>query len=526
MTMAPPNTNSSEVLERVRAFTQQYGWQALDLAAHAAFPWTLTTDLIYCLRETFLPECPWYAAADVLLSGLCRWVGHDLFEMEPATRQYLLQRLRDRFTAERVYEVERFMVAYLRHRLKQEEPSERALMLGEKPHWTSLACLRPGEAREAIQQTLQQIALADVNSKDRFRLAALVESYGDFLADQGFQPILVEWADRLAEGQPIDATAAIAAQLVNAGFQARMVEFEVATIQFGLDNTVESLEAEGLQPFEFETVTVDEWGEVLAREPRQGLQFVEPLAAGVPPLEMVAILSGEFNMGSPESEHKRYDDEGPQHQVHVAPFFISKYPITQAQWRVVTQWPQQELELSPDPSHFKGDNRPVEQVNWYEAVEFCRRLSEVTGRTYRLPTEAEWEYACRADTTTPFAFGATITTELANYDGSVYRQEKKGKSRGETTDVGSFPPNGFGLCDMHGNVWEWCQDHWHEKYEGAPTDGSAWLTNNDNTRRVIRGGSWISTPRDCRSASRVRDYPDVRNGLDGFRVVCVAPRTL
>ena len=528
--MTSTTQSSSKITEQqIRAFEQRYGPLATDLAAHAAFPLTLTTDLVYCLRETFLPQCPWYAAADVLLSGLCTVVGYDLYEMEAVTRRYLLSRLRDRFGESQVYEVERFMVAYLRHRIKLED-SDRPLILGEKPNWTSLACLRPGDARDEIQQTLQQLTLTDTDPRERdprerFRLAALVESYGDFLADQGFQPLLVEWADRVAEGEPIDETADLAARLVKAGFGVRLIEFEVATITFDPATVDKAKPNDTLQSFEFETVIVDDRGKVVLSQTRQAFYFVE-LLEGVPSLELVAIPSGEFMMGSPVDEPERYDDESPQHQVSLPPFFISKYPITQAQWRSVAKLPQQERELTLDPANFKGDERPVEQVSWYEAVEFCRRLSEQTGRNYRLPTEAEWEYACRAGTTTPFSFGETITTELANYDGSVYRREAAGEERGQTTPVGQFLPNAFGLYDMHGNVEEWCLDHWHSNYEEAPMDGSAWLTDHNDARRVRRGGSWVINPRYCRSAVRFSYIPGDRELQYRFSGCLRGPRTL
>ncbi|MCZ8162317.1 MAG: formylglycine-generating enzyme family protein, partial [Microcystis sp. LE19-196.1B] len=161
--------------------------------------------------------------------------------------------------------------------------------------------------------------------------------------------------------------------------------------------------------------------------------------------------------------------------------------------------------------------------------EFCARLSKLTGREYRLPSEAEWEYACRAGTTTPFYFGETITGELANYRASgTYAGEPKGEDREQTTPVGQFPPNAFGLYDMHGNVWEWCADTWHDNYDGAPTDGSACIENGDDNRSPLRGGSWFYDPLYCRSADRDypyyyrRDYPY----YSGFRVVCGAGRTL
>jgi formylglycine-generating enzyme required for sulfatase activity len=252
---------------------------------------------------------------------------------------------------------------------------------------------------------------------------------------------------------------------------------------------------------------------------------------------------------------------------------MSQTPITQAQWRVVASRTDLKVEkdLNPDPSHFKDPpkpslereasdsppfegarggsptrwDRPVERVNWYDAVEFCARLSKLTGKEYRLPSEAEWEYACRAGTTTPFYFGETITGELANYDArKTYADEPKGEYRRQTTPVGQFPPNAFGLYDMHGNVWEWCLDPWHKNYQGEPPrDGSVWDEDNNDNRyqnllistkklltdkrdRVLRGGSWNHNPRNCRSANRNWNNPDNRYYSNvGFRVVCRFPRT-
>jgi len=241
-------------------------------------------------------------------------------------------------------------------------------------------------------------------------------------------------------------------------------------------------------------------------------------------LEMMLIPGGTFIMGSPKEEENSMDSERPQHEVTIEPFFMGKYQVTQAQWRFVAQLPQVNRELEQDPSHFKGDNRPVEQVSWEDAVEFCDRLSQYTGRTYRLPSEAEWEYACRAGSAKPFAFGDTITTNEVNYDGNyTYGNAPKGEYRGRTTPVGTFQPNAFGLYDMHGNVWEWCQDSWHSNYKGAPTDGSAWLDNEESSnRKLLRGGSWFNYPANCRSAFRYDNDLDYRIGNFGFRVVCSA----
>jgi formylglycine-generating enzyme required for sulfatase activity len=268
--------------------------------------------------------------------------------------------------------------------------------------------------------------------------------------------------------------------------------------------------------------------------------FGEPLHKSpkfiIKPINMVLILGGTFQMGSPETELDRYEVESPQHLVTVPAFFMSEYPITKAHWLAVAQMPQIEIKLEDAPSYFKnGTDTPVENINWFEAVEFCARLSWHSGRIYRLPTEAEWEYACRAGSTTPFHFGETITTDLANYRGvddenlnwsGFYGKGTKGIYRQETTPVDTFLPNAFGLYDMHGNVWEWCLDHWHDDYQGAPIDGSAWISGDDNAGRVLRGGSWDLNPRYCRSATRNYDSPDDRSSALGFRVVCEIPRTL
>jgi formylglycine-generating enzyme required for sulfatase activity len=292
----------------------------------------------------------------------------------------------------------------------------------------------------------------------------------------------------------------------------------------------------------------------LLREPRLTQGFRELLGADgeAEALTLLWIPPGRFWMGSPETEPERRDAEGPQHLVQLQGFFISQTPITQAQWREVALWQERPGEewgrkLKPDPSRFqsKGEKannevrllegesntnqRPVENVNWREAMEFCHRLSQRTHRTYTLPSEAQWEYACRAATKTPFCFGDTISPELANYDGNDrYVQGPEGICRKQTTPVGMFPANAWGLQDMHGNLYEWCLDEWHGNYDGAPVDGRAWLdgkeggksTENEKSR-LLRGGSWFDLPGGCRSAYRGWSLPGYRNGYIGFRVCCL-----
>uniref|UniRef100_B8HXC1 Uncharacterized protein n=1 Tax=Cyanothece sp. (strain PCC 7425 / ATCC 29141) TaxID=395961 RepID=B8HXC1_CYAP4 len=251
-------------------------------------------------------------------------------------------------------------------------------------------------------------------------------------------------------------------------------------------------------------------------------------------LSLVKIPGGEFLMGSSPGEEERdlYKDNNPelegvdvekQHLVTVQPFAMSQSPITQAQWRFVAALPRIDRDLEPDLANFKGNDLPIEVVSWNDAIEFCSRLSQYTGKTYRLPSEAEWEYACRAGTRTPFHFGGTLSADLANYDGNyTYGEGVIGEYRQRTNDIGSFGVvNAFGLSDMHGNVWEWCRDVWHPSYEGALTDGSAWTSDGDDRYRVVRGGSWFSFPGSCRSAYRDFKPPTYRINYIGFRVVCV-----
>jgi formylglycine-generating enzyme required for sulfatase activity len=195
-------------------------------------------------------------------------------------------------------------------------------------------------------------------------------------------------------------------------------------------------------------------------------------------LDIVYIPAGSFMMGLPENEERSdpraAEQQRPQHSVTLSAFHIGKYPITQAQYQSI---------MGENPSCFRGDNRPVETVPWYKAKEFCQKLSSKTGKIYTLPSESQWEFACRARTTTLFYFGDNFTTDLANY------------SLQETAVVGQFPPNAFGLYDMHGNITEWCEDTWHVNYEGAPTDGRPWVDDlpnwcfSDYYYHVLRGFS-------------------------------------
>lgn len=282
--------------------------------------------------------------------------------------------------------------------------------------------------------------------------------------------------------------------------------------------------------FQFETVHLDALGHEIKRQKLTAQCFNEILLGGVA-LEMVSLPEGTAYLGSPKTESRRSPDECEPYLSAFKSFFMGKFPVTQAQWNAVALLPKVKHSLFPDVAMFQGSNRPVEQVTWFEAVEFCTRLSELSGKVYRLPTAAEWEYACRAGTQTPFHFGQTLTTDVANYWGNDrrdgnrrqrhqyqrqysgrYGQGPEGQARRTTTEIGCFNiANAFGLCDMHGNVWEWCNDN--------SADSSASQSARASDQRPIKGGSWESPPSACRSAFSLLCSSGHRSETFGFRVV-------
>jgi eukaryotic-like serine/threonine-protein kinase len=278
-----------------------------------------------------------------------------------------------------------------------------------------------------------------------------------------------------------------------------------------------------LRSFSFETAELDRSGTEVSRKNGQANCFIIELGDGVT-LEMVEIPGGSFMMGAPATEVDRNRHEDPPHRVDVQSFWMGKFEITQKQWLAVMG------QFRSEPG-FRGDGLPADNVSWNGAQEFLRILNRKLrlhniGRQYqyRLPSEAEWEYAARAGTTTPFAFGETITPKIANYD-SVYPyvDAPRGAPKRKTVEVGSLGvANAFGLFDMHGNVSEWCEDVFHKDYNEAPTDGSAWLSGGYPNDRILRGGSWSSRGSDCRSAKRRWSSPDSLSYLYGFRVVVSA----
>ncbi len=542
------------------------------LACHAALPLVLTPELLNFLRVQFLRgEVPWVAEVDLLLSDLCRQVGYELYAMDTAVRAYLLEEMKRELGNERMKEVARLLISYVKH-LYQNNPyiSPKELQVQQ---WAAMVYIEPETAAREIAQDFQSTAIGRslVNRAEIARLAKITQELAPQLNSYAE---LVRYAELVSQVLT-DASGVEESELrrsysvagVELSVPEELMPPKILTAGLGLQSIVEtsspnsipgfpplqtfqfriptiSLEEEtetpadiSLQTFAFEVATIElkksgffgrDTELIIHRQQQQNQYFSEDLENGIL-LQMVKIPGGTFTMGAPKDEKGSSDSERPQHLVKVPTFFIGKYQVTQAQWRAVAVLPKVNHDLEPEPSYFKRDRLPVEKVSWYDAVEFCARLSNYTRREYRLASEAEWEYACRAGTATPFHFGKTITNELANYRArETYASESEGKYRKSTTSVGIFPANAFGLHDMHGNIWEWCLDDLHDNYENAPTDGSAWFNDDNNLfqkshRAVLRGGSWDFNPVYCRSAYRNNLYQSGRNlvlNSIGFRVVC------
>ncbi|MEL7038276.1 MAG: formylglycine-generating enzyme family protein [Cyanobacteria bacterium J06592_8] len=503
------STSPKTAQKRVEIFRATASRTARQLAGlMAATPVSLP--VIDLLREEFLPNAQQVHVAEVLLSGL-------------------LQRCEGEESI--ICEYEFF-------------PGVRELLVDGVPIAKTTAIL------DRLSEIIAQKAGRTLNSFEAFLTILQNDNLGESalpFATVGLEVLKRLGGDyaKLAERQALSSqTLSTSSEAVTqtVDFPLQEQEYEVAQVQMS-DSEDESSTTTDFPPlktfeyepaiitnileqFEFETATISRRNQkwIIRRRRLTTWGYTEQLSDEIG-LEMISIPGGTFVMGTPENKQKARHREQPQHKVTLQPFYMGRYAVTQAQWRVVADYPAIDRKLDPDPSRFKGDNRPVEQVNWKNATEFCKRLSVHTGLEYRLPSEAEWEYACRAGTTTLYHFGQIITTELANFKGNRSSERSKAQYQEQTMDVGSFPANEWGLHEMHGNVWEWCQDDYHNNYKGAPDDGSAWIDpDHANRNRVLRGGSWFTHPGSCRSAYRFGN--NLREGFNnnvGFRVVCVVP---
>ena len=579
------STENAALIERghyqIETFLMRFGNDYQDLLDYAAIPVVITPELLNYLRMEFTPKLPWVAEVDLLLSDLFRVVGYEQYAMQSYVRAVLLEGLDARIGKGRMEAAAKLLIGYVAQ-LKQENPylSDREL---QRQRWSAMVFIddRKADVVKEISNELDQSLVEGKPQDDLLGLVTITEQLSQQLREF---PQLINNA-RAIGGILRDRQLTKAQKESSITRQLRAVtqtfptlqefEFEVATVEIveslipssiEIDD-LEQLEDEDefppepfvpeipsiqLEPFNYQVAKI-RIGETQERKgilglgatpkqkkieiiktDKQGRQFVERIGDRVD-LEMVYVPSGDFVMGAPEKEEGSYSAERPQHLVTVSAFLMGKYPITQAQYEAV---------MGTNPSRFKDKrdsaSRPVENVSWEDAQEFCKRLSELTSREYRLPSEAQWEYACRAMPSPPisrnekeiiyppFHFGETISTKVANYNGDeIYGRGEKGEKRGETTPVEYFGvANEFGLCDMHGNVWEWCEDDWHSNYDGAPMDGSAWIDikskESNKTKHPLRGGSWFINPL-CRSASRSDDFIVLRDGNVGFRVISSAP---
>ncbi|MFN6473216.1 MAG: formylglycine-generating enzyme family protein [Nostoc sp. SerVER01] len=529
-----PETSSEEIEQAIASFQKRFTQAHVYLAYHAALPIALTPHLTYCLWANFQMDIanqdlnvPWIAVADLLLSPLCQEVGHELYEMNADLRNYLLEQMirHPSFGHKRVEELAYFLLSYVQRELNDAKLSTQTL--AEAQRWTALAYVYPEAVAHDLANKLAQLTLRE--KTEWLRMTLLTEAIATPLRQAHFESLLayLQGMRELARGNHVQAESTLKSlpshnnQIVVAGVTLPIPEFQDSDWQI---NPITS-RTTSLKSFQFETGKLipqprfmrlgSRW--VIERHQQQGILFDERLERQIN-LEMVQIPDGSYWMGT--ANHEGDYRQRPQHRVTIASFFLSRFPVTQAQWRAITKTTKVRIELNSDPSFFQGDNLPVEHITWFEAIEFCERLQLQTGKPYRLPSEAEWEYACRAGTETPFYFGETISPQLATYDASKrYRSGPKRRSSKETTEVGSHnAANNFGLDDMHGNVWEWCADHWYEDYINAPKDGSVRITNNRAAPRVIRGGSWINEPNICRSAYRNGVPPGNKVLTIGFRV--------
>jgi formylglycine-generating enzyme required for sulfatase activity len=486
-----PSIDAKEIVSQFRSVASPMARRLANLMAVAP----LNLRVIELIQEKLLPDSRQMHVAEVFLGGLLvrqvNELGKGWFQFRLGVRRELRQSLSKPETVQVLEKVSEYITARL-----------------GIPMRSFSAFLSAEDLPEAIQGDEDVVAFAEVALDSLRQMGGQYAVFADQVSSRtGI--LLKTFEFEYGEYEEVDTTP-----------QLQMFEFDILTF---VEEVLESTEPDPLAALDWQRVAFT----VATIEPGQNSRLLssnaaawmytaevkaprEVLKGSTVQFEMMALPGGEFSMGSDEN-----DREKPIHTVKVPPFFMGKYPVTQKQWTAVSQMLRVNRDLEPSPSRSKGDDKPVERVSWLDAVEFCARLSNNMGREYRLPTEAEWEYACRAGTTTKYYFGDEMTSELANHGGS----------NSGTTAVGPFSyVNAFGLSDMHGNVWEWCMDHWHDNYKGAPTDGSAWIDvkAKKNADRILRGGSWNGFPADCCSASRRRYSVEYRDFFIGFRLISPA----
>ena len=601
----PQTQAARETIDRFCQQYEQYGKIYYQFACYAAFPLALTPDFLYRLRNHLYSKLPvpWLAIPHLLLSDLCQNIGAELYEMDRTIRglllhelnsgelshlsQFSLDYIKDHFQTD-IQGLEKAQywtaLAYVHPEPAAQKIAKELRKLLQKP--ISRDWLRISSLVETLAEPLQQANFQP--------LLTLAEAMGK--AARGNYTEAEQQFAQLRQNNSVNI-AGVSVPLPPSPIPAKTFSFETVTVNKKGEIIKQEPKQEPKQARYFtedlgDGVTLDmvyiHGGTFLMgspdgkgdkREHPQHQVTVPPFFMAKYPITQVqwkAVANWPKIQRDLDPDCSRFKDTPPTPPyqggalgVSPQPPLTSKPPPTppykggasetsgsppyQGGARGGSNRPPLETgasETSSSPPYQGGarggSNRPVENVSWYDTVEFCARLLQRTGRPYRLPSEAQWEYACRAGTTTPFYFGETLTSDLANYHVTeTYGNEPKGIYRQETTPVGQFPPNAFGLYDLHGNVWEWCADPWHENYQGVPTQGEVWeqqnkndnryqvyrvenLVNllNDKERRCLRGGSWYNDPDVCRSANRARYNPDVCVNGCGFRVCWVVGASL
>ena len=504
----PKNRDHARAAQMVDRFVAQFEESYRPLVQYASLPLALTPELVHYLRQQFLPDTPWVAEVDLLLSKLCREAGYETYLMDSAVRAYGISRLRAGGGAA---QAARLLLNYALQ--TRREPDFNPYEF-QAQRWTALAYLDDGRAT-AAQEIAQAYSggMAASGSgggaaAEFLRLSRLVRElapefarYPDLVAYAQTVTELLQTPERVSPGQaarmyrvdgrPLPSLTQLTPPRPSP--ESGVGDKPTSAPDSGDDNKPTSPPAPNL-----------------GEGPGVGSTWREPTTG----MEFVWIPAGHFLMGSPASEAGRFDDESPRHKVvFTEGFWMGKYPVTQTEWQTI---------MGENPSRFKGERRPVEMVSWNDCQEFLKKLNANPSQSplnqggqrgvFRLPSEAEWEYACRAGTRTAYSFGDD-PARLGDY---AWYSENSGE---KTHPVGEKLPNAWGLHDMHGNVWEWCADSWHDNYNGAPTDGSAWERGGDDSRRLLRGGSWGYNTALCRSAFRDSLHPDLRFSSVGVRVL-------
>ena len=527
----PKNRDHARAAQMVDRFVARFEESYRPLAHYAALPLALTPELVHYLRQQFLPDTPWVAEVDLLLSELCREAGYETYLMDSAVRAYGISRLRASGGAA---QAARLLLNYALQ--TRREPDFNPYEF-EAQRWTALAYLDDGRAtaaQEIAQAYSGGMAASGAGggaAAEFLRLSRLVRElapefarYPDLVAYAQTVTELLRTPERVSpeqaartyrvDGRPLPSLTRLTPPHPSPDSGAGDKPTPAPESGAGDKPTPAPDSGEDNKPT---SPPAPNFGE----GPGVGSTWTEPTTGMV----FMYIPAGRFLMGSPASEAGRYDDEGPQHEVVFKEgFWMGKYPVTQAEWQTI---------MGNNPSRFKGERRPVECVSWDDCQEFLKKLNATPpqsplnhppqsplnqggsqgGWVFRLPSEAEWEYACRAGTQTAYSFGDD-PAQLGDY---AWYSKNSGE---ETHPVGQKKPNAFGLCDMHGNVWEWCADMYHKNYIGAPTDGSAW-ERGDADLRVLRGGSCYHNVNFLRCAVRGGGYWQ-NPWFDswGFRLVC------